>query len=137
MSDRMKESFLQSNNVHGVLGVELVEATPDKVVLQVPMGPKVAQPYGILHGGVSALLAESAASIGGALNVGPGQYVVGAELNCSHLRSMSSGVLTATATPIRKGRRVQVWGIDLTDQDGRQICVARCSVQVLDGPAPG
>jgi uncharacterized protein (TIGR00369 family) len=104
--------------------------------LQVPVGPKVFQPYGILHGGVSALLAEGAASFGGALNIGPDQIVVGTELNCSHLRSMSSGVLIATATPIRKGRRVQVWGVDLSDQDGRQICVARCTLQVLDAPAP-
>jgi 1,4-dihydroxy-2-naphthoyl-CoA hydrolase len=136
MSDNMSERFSKGENVHSLLGVELVEATPDKVVLRVPMGPKVAQPYGILHGGVSALLAEGAASFGGALNIEPDQFVVGTELNCSHLRSMSSGMLTATARPIRKGRRVQVWGIDLTDQDGRQICVARCTLQVLDGPAP-
>jgi uncharacterized protein (TIGR00369 family) len=103
--------------------------------MSIEVGPKVFQPYGILHGGVSALLAESAASFGGALNVEPDQIVVGTELNCSHLRSMSSGTLTATATPIRTGRRVQVWGIDLTDQDGRKICVARCTLQVLEAPA--
>jgi 1,4-dihydroxy-2-naphthoyl-CoA hydrolase len=137
MSENTMERFAKGENVHSLLGVEVVEVTPDKVVLRVPMGPKVSQPYGLLHGGVSALLAEGAASFGGALNIGPDQIVVGTELNCSHLRSMSSGVLTATATPIRKGRRVQVWGIDLTDQDGRQICVARCTLQVLDGPAPG
>jgi uncharacterized protein (TIGR00369 family) len=136
MSDNTAEGFTKGENVHTLLGVEIVEVTPDKVVMQVPMGPKVSQPYGILHGGVSALLAESAASFGGALNVGPDQIVVGTELNCSHLRSLSSGMLIATARPIRKGRRVQVWGIDLTDQDGRQICVARCTLQVLDGPAP-
>lgn len=130
------DRFSKGENAHSLLGVELVEASPDKVVLQVPVGPKVFQPYGILHGGVSALLAEGAASFGGALNIGPDQIVVGTELNCSHLRSMSSGVLIATATPIRKGRRVQVWGVDLSDQDGRQICVARCTLQVLDAPAP-
>jgi 1,4-dihydroxy-2-naphthoyl-CoA hydrolase len=136
MSENFMERFSKGENVHSLLGVELIEATPDKVVLQVPVGPKVFQPYGILHGGVSALLAEGAASFGGALNIEPDQIVVGTELNCSHLRSMSSGVLTATATPIRKGRRVQVWAVDLSDQDGRQICVARCTLQVLDAPAP-
>jgi uncharacterized protein (TIGR00369 family) len=134
VSENSLERIPQGNDVHSLLGVQLVEASPDKVVLQVEVGPKVFQAYGILHGGVSALMAEGAASFGGALNIGPDQIVVGTELNCSHLRSMSSGVLTATATPIRKGRRVQVWAVDLTDQEGRQICVARCTLQVLDAP---
>jgi uncharacterized protein (TIGR00369 family) len=136
VSDNFLERLPQGENVHSLLGVEVVEVTVDKVVMQVEVGPKVHQPYGILHGGVSALLAESAASFGGALNVQPDQIVVGTELNCSHLRSMTSGILTATATPVRTGRRVQVWAIDLTDQDGRQICVARCTLQVLDAPVP-
>ena len=108
--------------------------TPEKVVLQVEVGPKVHQPYGILHGGVSALLAEGAASIGGAVSVGPDEIVVGTELNCSHLRSMTSGTFIATATPVRKGRNVHVWAIDLTDENGRMICVARCTLQVLKAP---
>jgi uncharacterized protein (TIGR00369 family) len=135
MSNNFLDGLPQGDDVHGLLGVRVVEATPDKVVMSIEVGPKVFQPYGILHGGVSALLAESAASFGGALNVEPDRIVVGTELNCSHLRSMSSGTLTATATPIRTGRRVQVWGIDLTDQDGRKICVARCTLQVLEAPA--
>ena len=121
-------------NVHTQLGVEVVSVTPEKVVLQVEVGPKVHQAYGILHGGVSALLAEGAASIGGAVSVGPDEIVVGTELNCSHLRSMTAGTLTATATPVRKGRSVHVWAIDLTDDTGRMICVARCSLQVLKAP---
>jgi uncharacterized protein (TIGR00369 family) len=68
------------------------------------------------------------------VSVGPDQIVVGTELNCSHLRSMSSGTLTATATPVRKGRNVHVWAIDLTDDTGRMICIARCTLQVLKAP---
>lgn len=124
----------QSENIHQHLGVQIVSATPEKVVLQVEVGPRVHQPYGILHGGVSALLAESAASYGGAVSVAPDFIVVGTELNCSHLRSMTSGTLTATATPIRKGRTVHVWGINLTDDHDRLICVARCTLQVLKAP---
>lgn len=124
----------QGENVHNLLGVEIVEATPDRVVLTLPVGPKVHQPYGILHGGVSALLAEGAASYGGALSVGPTHVVVGTEINCSHLRALSSGTLTATATPIRKGRSVQVWGIELTDERDRLIAVARCTLQVVKAP---
>lgn len=128
------EGFSSRENVHDLLGVDVVEASADRVVLRVAVGPKVHQPYGILHGGVSALLAEGAASYGGALSVGPTHIVVGTEINCSHLRALSSGTLTATATPIRKGRSVQVWGIELTDERDRLIAVARCTLQVVKAP---
>ncbi len=128
------EGFSSRENVHDLLGVDVVEASADRVVLRVAVGPKVHQPYGILHGGVSALLAEGAASYGGAISVGPTHVVVGTEINCSHLRALSSGTLTATATPIRKGRSVQVWGIELTDERDRLIAVARCTLQVVKAP---
>ena len=131
MDETPYASAAARENVHAHLGVQTVSVTPEKVVLQVEVGPRVHQPFGILHGGVSALLAESAASLGGFVSVAPDFIVVGTELNCSHLRSMTSGTLTATATPIRKGRTVHVWGIDLTDDEGRLICVARCTLQVL------
>jgi 1,4-dihydroxy-2-naphthoyl-CoA hydrolase len=134
MRDEITTGFSEGTNVNQELGIRVVEMTPEKVVLQVEVGPNVHQPYGILHGGVSALMAEGAASLGGAISVGPDEIVVGTELNCSHLRSMSSGVLTATATPIRKGRNVHVWAIDLTDEDDRMICVSRCTLQVLKAP---
>ena len=135
MSDNMIKNFQQRPNVNNELGIEVVLATPEKVVVRVEVGPKVHQPYGILHGGVSALMAETAASVGGAVSVAPDFIVVGTELNCSHLRSMSSGTLTATATPIRKGRKVHVWGIELRDEKERLICVARCTLQVLPAPS--
>jgi 1,4-dihydroxy-2-naphthoyl-CoA hydrolase len=134
MDEELTQRFSGGPNVNKELGVEVMLATPEKVVLQVEVGPKVHQPFGILHGGVSALMAEGAASLGGAVSVGPGEMVVGTELNCSHLRPMSSGTLTATATPVRKGRNVHVWAIDLTDENGRMICVARCTLQVLKAP---
>lgn len=121
-------------SVNDVLGVEVAFASPERVVLRVTVDERVHQPYGVLHGGVSALLAEGAASIGGALSVAPDHSVVGTELNCSHLRAMSSGTLTATATPIRKGRRVHVWGIELRDDENRLISVGRCTLQVIDAP---
>ncbi len=135
MSDIINSIFSSRPNVNDQLGIVVVLATPDKVVLSVEVGPKVHQPYGILHGGVSALMAEGAASIGGAVSVGPDQIVVGTELNCSHLRSMTKGTLTATATPFRKGRSVHVWGIELRDDEDRLICVARCTLQVLPAPS--
>ena len=121
-------------SIHDLLDVEFLEAGPERVVLRIPVDWRVHQPYGILHGGVSALLAESAASFGAALAAGPGRNVVGIELNASHLRSVREGHLTAEATPIRVGRTVQVWRIALTDDDGRAICEARCTVSVLGLP---
>ena len=124
----------EPTNVHDFLGIRTIVATPEKVVLQLEVTANVHQPFGLLHGGVSALLAEGAASVGGAVSVESGQAVVGTELNISHLRPMRSGLLTATATPVRKGRSVQVWAIEMTDERARLISVARCSLQVLASP---
>ena len=135
MSDEPNTYVSLRGGVHAALDIEVVEASGKRVVVRVVVGDKVHQSYGILHGGVSALLAESAASIGGAMAVGRTKHVVGTELNVSHLRAMASGVLTATATPIRIGRTVHVWGINLTDEEERLICVARCSLAVRDIPA--
>ncbi len=123
-----------SSGIHALLGVELVSVTASRVELRLEVGPKVHQPFGLLHGGVSALLAESAASIGGAVAAAPGHTVVGIELNANHVRSMRDGVLTVVALPVSIGRRIQVWSIDLTDQDGRTICVSRCTLAVIELP---
>ena len=112
----------------------MLEAESTRVVLRLPVTWKVHQPYGILHGGVSALLAESAASLGASLAAGSDRQVVGIEINASHLRSLRDGHLTATATPLRAGRTVQVWSISLTDDDERVICQARCTLAALGAP---
>jgi len=79
-------------------------------------------------------LAESAASIGGAASVPAGKAVVGIELNASHLHSVRRGTLTAVATPLRKGRTIQVWDIAVSDDADRLICQARCTLAVVDAP---
>lgn len=122
------------HTVLGVLGVEVLQATASRVELRVPVTERVHQPYGILHGGVSALMAESAASFGAALAAPPGHHVVGIELNASHLRPMREGVLSAVATPIRVGRTVQVWEVVLTGSAGQEICRARCTMSVVRSP---
>ena len=121
-------------SIHDLLDVETIAAGPERVVMRLPVDWRVHQPYGILHGGVSALLAESAASFGAALAAGPERSVVGIELNASHLRSVRDGHLNAEATPVRVGRTVQVWRITLTDDGGRAICEARCTLSVLGVP---
>jgi uncharacterized protein (TIGR00369 family) len=118
----------------GLLGVELVHASSDRVELRLTVDERVHQPYGILHGGVSALLAETAASFGAALAAPVGHHVVGIELNASHLRPMREGVLRAVAAPVRVGRTVQVWEISLDDDLGREICRSRCTLALVPSP---
>ncbi len=136
MPDEPPRAFpgASTRSVHDLLEVETVEATAERVVLRLPVTWKTHQPMGLLHGGVSALLAESAASMGGFLASPPGKSVVGIELNASHLRGLSEGTLTATATPLRVGRSIQVWSIALTDDAGRAISSARCTLAVVDLP---
>jgi 1,4-dihydroxy-2-naphthoyl-CoA hydrolase len=119
------------NTIHESLGIRGVELSPDKVVLEMPVGPKVHQLMGILHGGASAVIAESAASIGAWLNCDADkEYVVGTDLNISHLSARSDGTARATATPIRKGRTMHVWDIQIEDEAGKKIAVARCTLAI-------
>jgi len=122
------------HNVHRTLGISMDECTPERVVLSLEVGPDTHQYFGVLHGGVSALLAEGAASIGAVISVGDDEVAVGTDLNCSHLRPVTSGRIRAIATPIRKGRSVHVWGIELYDDADRLISVARCTLQVIKRP---
>ncbi len=117
--------------IHEVLGIRVVEAGPDRVVLEMDVGPKVHQPMGLLHGGATAVLAESAASMGAYMNCDSArEFAVGTDLNISHLRARRSGTVVATATPIKKGRSIHVWGIAVVDQDGDDVAVARCTLAI-------
>ena len=119
------------NTIHEALGIRAIELDPDRVVFELDITPKVHQPFGLLHGGASAVIAESAASMGAWLNCDQqNEYTVGVDLNITHLRARSKGTVRATATPIRKGKSVQVWGIDIDDQDGERVAVARCTLAV-------
>ncbi len=128
-------SAIESSGVQATLDIKVLEVSAERVVLTLPVGPPVHQPAGLLHGGVSALLAETAASIGSGAAAPEGKIIVGIELSASHLRGMTEGVLTAVATPIRLGRSVHVWRIALSDQDDRLICDSKCTVAVMDRPA--
>ena len=127
------------NTIHESLGIRALEVTTDKVVLEMEVGPAVHQPFGLLHGGASAVMAESAASLGTFMNCIPGKQVaVGTDLNISHLRARTEGKVRAIGVPIRKGRHVHVWGISIVDQDDVDIAVARCTVMIKDvGEAQG
>lgn len=129
MADTKSSVF--DNTIGEALGIRVIEMTPDRVVMELDIGPRVHQPMGILHGGASAVIAESAASMGTFMNCDPEtEYAVGLELNVSHLRAKTTGLLRAEATPIRKGRSVHVWRIDLDDEDQKPVATARCTVLI-------
>ena len=114
------------------IGIEYVELEPERVVLRMPVDERHHQPLGYLHGGVSVVLAESAATLGGWLNCPPGKVAFGSEINASHVRPKRSGTLTAVATPVHRGRSSQVWEVHLHDEDEKPVCISRCTLAVLD-----
>lgn len=118
------------------LGIEIVEATKERVVATMPVGPKVHQPFGLLHGGASVALAETVASTAAWMNVDQATQVpVGIEINANHLRAKREGVVTATASPVHVGRSTQVWEVRIADEEGRAVCVSRCTLAVVPRPA--
>ncbi len=127
-------AFLQ-NGMADAIGIELTLLTADKVVGTMPVDDRTRQPFGLLHGGASAALAETVASIGAFLNIDEDtQAAVGLELNANHLRAKTDGVVTATATPLHRGRRTHVWDIRIEDEQGRLVCASRCTLAIIDKP---
>ncbi|MBM7840047.1 uncharacterized protein (TIGR00369 family) [Alkalihalobacillus xiaoxiensis] len=139
MSERFTEQQVEELKRHTKdtliehLGITYEELSLDKVVMSMPVGPKTHQPYGVLHGGASVVLAETAASIATAININPETHVCfGMEINANHIRSKKDGIVTATATPFHKGRTTMVWHIELTDEQNKTICISRCTVAVME-----
>ncbi|MBL8361811.1 MAG: hotdog fold thioesterase [Rubrivivax sp.] len=114
------------------LGIEFLEVGDDYVTARVPVDGRTRQPYGILHGGVSVVLAETLGSCGAARSVPPGFRAVGLEINANHLRSATSGWVTGTARPVHIGRSTHVWQIELVDDAGRPTCISRITMAILD-----
>lgn len=112
------------------LGIVVEEATAERVVLSLDVGPAVHQPFGLLHGGVNVVLAETCASIGALLGAPEGHLAYGVEINANHLRSVREGRVVATGTPIRQGRTIAVWDTKIEDAEGRLTCVSRCTVAI-------
>lgn len=113
------------------LGITVTEAAPGRVVATMAVTKRHHQPQGILHGGASVALAESVASIGGVFGLEEGQTVVGLEINANHIRAVRSGMLTAVGTPLHEGRSTRVWQVEIRDEQGRLVCVSRCTLAVL------
>src|SRR5918912_1592416 len=108
------------------MGVEITEASPDRVVGTMPVQGNT-QPYGLLHGGASCVLAETLGSIGAVLHgqTGARQFAVGVDINATHHKAIRSGVVTGVATPVHRGRTAVTHEIVITDEGGDRVCTAR------------
>jgi 1,4-dihydroxy-2-naphthoyl-CoA hydrolase len=113
--------------------VEFVEAGDNFLVLKMPVDSRTHQPFGLLHGGMSVMLAESVASWAAGITVNPEKYrVVGQEINANHLKSVKSGWVYGKASPIHIGRKSQVWEVRITDEQDNLVCVSRMTAAVLE-----
>ncbi|MFF2010495.1 PaaI family thioesterase [Streptomyces sp. NPDC058195] len=117
------------------MGVTVVEATAERVVGTMPVEGNT-QPYGLLHGGASAVLAETLGSVGAMLHGGASKLAVGVDLNCTHHRGVRSGLVTGVATPVHRGRSTATYEIALTDEAGKRVCTARLTCMLRDAPRP-
>ncbi|RNB84614.1 hotdog fold thioesterase [Brevibacillus fluminis] len=116
----------------GALGIKMVEVSKDRVIATMPVHAATHQPFGLLHGGASVVLAETVASFGTWYNVDQEREVaVGLEINANHLRPKKDGIVTAIATPLHKGRTTMVWDIKIQDEEERLICISRCTVAIV------
>jgi len=124
------------NTAVAQLGIEFLEVGPDHIRGRVPVDGRTRQPYGILHGGVSVVLAETLGSCGAASAAPPGHRAVGLEINANHLRSISEGWAIGTARPLHLGRSTHVWQIEIQNEKGQPTCISRITMAILaPGPA--
>ncbi|WP_370591400.1 PaaI family thioesterase [Saccharopolyspora montiporae] len=115
------------------MGIEITEWDPDRVVGTMPVAGN-RQPYGLLHGGANAVLAETVGSVAAALHAGDGRVAVGVDLSCTHHRAATSGSVTGVAVPLHRGRRTATYDITITDEHGERTCSARLSCALRDQP---
>ncbi len=121
-----------ANTLLDQLGIKIVELTPERVVATMPVDSRTRQPFGLLHGGASVALAETVASLGAVLNIDfLNDAAVGLEINANHLRAQRDGIVTATATPIHRGRTTHVWSIDIVDEKSQRVCISRCTLAIV------
>ena len=113
------------------LGIEMLEIGDDFLRARVPVDARMRQPFGLLHGGVSVVLAETLGSTGAYYSSPEGHRAVGLDINANHLRATTSGWVTATARPVHIGRTTQVWQIDMVNDAGQATCTSRITMAVL------
>ena len=126
--------LLTLNNANSAvthLGIEFLEVGDDFIRARVPVDERTRQPYGLLHGGVSVVLAETLGSCGAAFAAPAGHRTVGLDINANHLKGVTSGWVIGTTRPVHIGRSTQVWAIELTNEAGELTCVSRITMAML------
>ena len=123
----------QKNTMTDQLGIKITDFGEQYISGKMPVDKRTKQPYGLLHGGASAVLVESLGSIGAGMYVDlKKQSVVGIELNVSHLKSVTSGYVNGVATAVRIGNKIQVWDVEITDDNKNKISKGRLTLAVID-----
>ena len=122
---------LSRNTAMEPLGIVFTEIGPDYLRATMPVDARTHQPYGLLHGGASVLLAETLGSSAGGLCAPEGHGVVGIEINANHLRGVRAGVVTGTARPLHVGRSTQVWDMKIENDAGELVCISRLTLAVV------
>lgn len=139
MSDDLRDQLagidpvVAKQQLNDKVGMEFVELTPQRVVATIPVEGNL-QPYGLLHGGANAVLAEAVGSTVAALNAGENKATMGLELSCTHHRAVRSGIVTGVATPAHVGRGTITVDVVLNDEDDKRTCSARLTCIVRDRP---
>jgi uncharacterized protein (TIGR00369 family) len=126
---------MNPNSLLHRMQIDVLEATPQQVVARMPVEGNT-QPYGLLHGGASVVLAETLGSIGSALHAGPDRIAVGLDINATHHRAARSGFVTGTATALSLGRTLTSYEVVVTDEEDNRICTCRITCLLRDS-APG
>jgi 1,4-dihydroxy-2-naphthoyl-CoA hydrolase len=129
MLERLKE--MGDGALATKMGIQIVEVSAERVVATMPVAGNT-QPFGLLHGGASVVLAEQAGSIAANLVAGADRFAVGIEISASHLKAVREGVVTAVATPVSVGRTLVTYQIEITNEVGERTCVARLTCALRD-----
>lgn len=125
---------ISANTATSHLGIEFLEIGDDFIAARVPVDERTRQPYGLLHGGVSVVLAETLGSLGAAFASPEGTRAVGLDINANHLRGVTSGWVTGVARPLHTGRTTHVWQIELRNGSGELTCISRITMAILTDP---
>jgi 1,4-dihydroxy-2-naphthoyl-CoA hydrolase len=125
---------MSASSLANHLGIEFTEIGEDFIVARMPVDPRTHQPFGILHGGASVVLAETLGSIAAylCLKDPKKQHAVGLEINANHIRSVKTGFVYGKVTPVHVGRSTQVWGIEIKNEENKLVCISRLTVAIVD-----
>jgi uncharacterized protein (TIGR00369 family) len=140
MSEKQEQVLGRPSEIDGgilgeKMGIEFIEVTAQRVVGRMPVAGNT-QPFGLLHGGASLVLAESLGSIGAVMHAGQGQIAVGIEINATHHRAARSGFVTGIATALSLGKTLATYEVLITDDDGNRVCTSRITCLIRPKP-PG